>query len=60
MIRIKNCLINGRDVLYIEKIAFFQIRVVFKEVNMPDLYFDYETEEERDVAFESIDQFGRD
>lgn len=60
MIRIKEYLINERNILYMDKYGFFQIRVVFTDVERPDLYITYETEEERDAAFESIDQFGRD
>lgn len=60
MIRIKDCLINERDVLYIEKYGFFEIRVHMKNHEGDGLIFTYADSEIRDAAFENIDSYGRD
>ena len=60
MIRIKDTLINGKEILYIDKYGFLDIRVIFKDIDRDHKLFEYSTEEERDAAFENIDQVGRD
>lgn len=60
MFRIKDCLINGKEILYIEKWGFDEIRVVFKNSSQESLMFGYDDINSRDIAFENIDQVGRD
>ena len=60
MIRIKDNLINEKEILYIEKWGFYEIRVHLKPLECGCLDFTYVDAEERDAAFESIDSYGRD
>lgn len=59
MIRIQNTLINKKEILYIEKYGFYEIRVTLKDKDIDILVFVYEDTERRDVAFKNIYQFGR-
>lgn len=60
MIRIQSHLIRGEEILYIEKWGFDEIRVVFKDSGLESLMFRYDDINSRDIAFENIDQVGRD